>query len=101
MRSNNTFGIQFVIRMRKQQKSDLAEVYVRITVNKCRCEIALKKKVDPNSWDEGKGQARAKSDELKKLNNHLELVRSQIAECYHELDRQKKAVTAEGLKFST
>ncbi|RKR82922.1 hypothetical protein BDD43_3115 [Mucilaginibacter gracilis] len=33
MRSSNTFGIQFVIRLSKQQKNDPATVFARISVN--------------------------------------------------------------------
>jgi hypothetical protein len=47
MRSSNTFGIQFVIRLSKQQKNDPATVFARISVNGRRCEISLKRKVDP------------------------------------------------------
>jgi hypothetical protein len=57
MRSSNTFGIQFVIRLSKQQKNDPATVFARISVNGRRCEISLKRKVDPKSWDEAKGKA--------------------------------------------
>jgi hypothetical protein len=49
MRSSNTFGIQFVIRLPKQQKNDQATVFACISVNGRRCEISLKKKVSPQN----------------------------------------------------
>jgi hypothetical protein len=76
MRSSNTFGIQFVIRLSKQQKNDPATVFARISVNGRRCEISLKRKVDPKSWDEAKGKARGTKEEIRTLNEHIERVRT-------------------------
>lgn len=58
MKKMNTFGIQFVIRLPKQQKSEMATVYARITVNGRRSEISLKSKVSSKAWDEAKGKAK-------------------------------------------
>jgi site-specific recombinase XerD len=98
MRSSNTFGIQFVIRLPKQQKSDQATVFARISVNGRRCEISLKKKVNPQNWDEAKGKARGTKDETRKLNEHIERVRTLIADGYHELVQQKKVITVDAVK---
>jgi len=98
MRSSNTFGIQFVIRLPKHQKNDQATVFARISVNGRRCEISLKKKVNPQNWDEAKGKARGTKDEIRKLNEHIERVRTLIADGYHELVQQKKVVTVDAVK---
>lgn len=98
MRSSNTFGIQFVIRLPKQQKNDQATVFARISVNGRRCEISLKKKVNPQNWDEVKGKARGTKAEIRKLNEHIERVRTLIADGYHELVQQKKVVTVDAVK---
>jgi len=98
MRSSNTFGIQFVISLPKQQKNDQATVFARISVNGRRCEISLKKKVNPQNWDEAKGKARGTKDEIRKLNEHIERVRTLIADGYHELVQQKKVVTVDAVK---
>ena len=98
MRSSNTFGIQFVIRLPKQQKNDQATVFARISVNGRRCEISLKKKVNPQNWDDAKGKARGTKDEIRKLNDHIERVRTIIADGYHELVQQKKVITVDAVK---
>jgi site-specific recombinase XerD len=98
MRSSNTFGIQFVIRLSKQQKKDPATVFARISVNGRRCEISLKKKVNPQNWDENKGKARGTKEEIRKLNEHIERVRTLIADGYHELVQQKKVITVDAVK---
>jgi hypothetical protein len=98
MRSSNTFGIQFVIRLPKQQKNDRATVFARISVNGRRCEISLKKKVNPQNWDDAKGKARGTKDEIRKLNEHIERIRTLIADGYHQLIQQKKVVTVDAVK---
>ncbi|GAC1563377.1 MAG: site-specific integrase [Mucilaginibacter sp.] len=98
MRSSNTFGIQFVIRLPKQQKNDQATVFARISVNGRRCEISLKKKVNLQNWDDAKGKARGTKDEIRKLNEHIERVRTIIADGYHQLIQQKKVITVDAVK---
>jgi site-specific recombinase XerD len=98
MRSNNTFGIQFTIRLPKQQKSGLATVFARITVNGRRSEISLKKKIDPQNWDDVRGKAKGRTDEVQKLNEYMERVRSLISDCYHQLVQEKKVITVDAVK---
>jgi len=49
MKSTNTFGIQFIIRLPRNENNLQALVYARITVNGRRAEISLKQKVDPKA----------------------------------------------------
>ncbi len=74
MKSRNTFGIQFVLRLPKNKKDEMAAVYAGITVNGRRTEIFLKSKISINNWDEAKGKCK----KYVKLNNHIEQVRSLI-----------------------
>jgi len=71
---------------------------MRIVVNKSRSEVALKRQVHADDWNEAKGLARPKNDNLKQLNSHLEQLRGMMAGYYHELQLQKKVITAEVLK---
>ncbi|KGE13783.1 Arm DNA-binding domain-containing protein [Sphingobacterium deserti] len=56
----NTFGIHFIIRSSKNQKSKLASVYARILANGWRAEISLKRKVSPDQWSDLKGRAKGR-----------------------------------------
>lgn len=98
MKSKNTFGIQFVLRLPKNKKDEMAVVYARITVNGRRAEISLKSKVSINNWDEAKGRAKGKRDEIIKLNSHMEQVRSLIFDSYQELIQQNKPVSVDAVK---
>lgn len=98
MKSKNTFGIQFVLRLPKIKKDEMATVYARITVNGRRTEISLKSKVPINNWDEVKGRAKGKRQEIVKLNSHMEQVRSLIFDSYQELIQQNKVVSVNAVK---
>ncbi len=79
MRSNNTFGIHFIARMNKV-KNGTAAVYTRIVVDKSRCEISLKKKVEVRDWNQARALAKPKTTDLKLLNNYLEEEKYSLAE---------------------
>lgn len=98
MKSKNNFGIQFVLRLPKNKKEETGTVYARITVNGRRAEISLKSKVSINNWDDTKGRAKGKRQEIVKLNSHMEQVRSLIFDGYLQLVQQNKTVTVEAVK---
>jgi integrase len=97
MRTNKTFGVQFIIRTNKA-KNGKAPLYARISVDGRRLELSLRKFIYPDNWNEVKGIAKARNDEMRALNNHLEQVRSRLTECYQELTLKKKLVTADAVK---
>lgn len=97
MRTTNTFGIQFIIRMNKL-KENLAPIYCRVTVDSHRVEISLKHWIDLKDWNSAKGMARGSREEIKALNHFLEEVKARLMECYQEMQIQKQLITAEAIK---
>ena len=97
MRTNNTFGVQFITRSNKA-RNGLFPLYARISVDGRRIEISLKKSIHPDNWNDAKGLARGKNDEVRSLNTFLEQIRSRITECYQELVLRKKPATAIAVK---
>ena len=97
MRSSNTFGLHFVLR--PAQKGNHA-IYLRIVVNRIRCELALKQTIDKKDWNTDKGAARPKTPALKQLNSYLEEVRSKLVSHYQQLNLSGDYLTAEMLKNS-
>jgi hypothetical protein len=95
MRSSNTFGLHFVLR--PAQKGNYA-IYLRIVVNRTRCELALKQTIDKNDWNTEKGAARPKTPALKQLNSYLEEVRAKLVIQYQQLNLADDYLTAEMLK---
>jgi site-specific recombinase XerD len=97
MRTTNTFGIQFILRMNRA-KDGLAPIYARITVDSERKEISLKRWIKPTDWNNKKGMARGSREEIRSLNHYLEEVKARLVECYQQMQIQKKLITAEGIK---
>jgi site-specific recombinase XerD len=99
MKTTNTFGVHFLIRQDKL-KEGKAPVYARITVNTDRILIGLKQWIDPKSWDMRKGAGKGAKEEVKSLNNYLSEVRTELGECYRELQLKKKVITAADVKIT-
>jgi len=97
MKSKHSFGVFFYMRQGRISNGK-APLYVGITVDKQRINMALKHKVAPENWNEAMGMAKPRTDDLKMINTHLEQVRADIVACYHDLIREKKNVTAESVK---
>lgn len=97
MITKNTFGIMFFIRTHRG-KDGRAPIYARITVDGKRTELSVKLNVDVNNWNNAKGMAKGKGDEIKTINTYLEQIRSRIVECYQELQIKKKLLTSDAIK---
>lgn len=98
MKMTNTFGVQFITRLPKQPKNGLADIYARITVNGRRSEISLKAKILLKDWNELKAKAKGKREDVVKLNQHIERVRSLLTDYYYQLIEMKQQVTANAIK---
>ncbi|HCY39989.1 MAG TPA: integrase [Prolixibacteraceae bacterium] len=92
-----TLGIHFVLRSSKTI-SGIAPIYARITVNSKRCEISIKRKIQVESWNIGKGMAKPSSSENKQLNSYLEQIRKMMVQSYQDLVLGKQVITAEAIK---
>jgi len=97
MKTTNTFGIQFIIRANKKDRSD-ALIYARITINAKRLEISLKRTINPLSWTHSSESVKGTSVEVKQLNKIIEETRYKLRECYQKLQMQNKLISAEAIK---
>lgn len=95
---NNTFGVIFYLRKYKTTTDGKAPIYARITVNGSRVDVSVKRTIEPENWNEGRGMVKGNKNEILRLKNFLEQFRSGIVECYQELLLQKKFITAELIK---
>ena len=83
MQTNNTFSIIFFTRKSRNAKNQVS-IYVRITVNKQRSEISLKRNVLFKEWDNTKNRGRGTSTKIRILNNYLLLITAydNLVVCY-------------------
>jgi hypothetical protein len=73
-------------------------VYACVTVDRKRAYFALKLKIDPKSWDMTKGAAKGNRDEINNINKYLDEVGTILANCYKELQVNRKILTAKAVK---
>ncbi|MFV0268666.1 MAG: Arm DNA-binding domain-containing protein [Draconibacterium sp.] len=97
MEKMHTFGIQFVIRKHRIKNGE-APIYARITVNSGRTEISVKRRINVDNWNNGKGMAKGKNPDITMLNSYLEQIRSQLTTCYQNLVVNGELVNAVNVK---
>jgi len=96
MKSFNTFSISFNLRTDKADSNGTAPIYIRITVNGKRVEIATKKRFDMLRWDNGYPTG-TKAD-AKNLKIEMESIKFRINQIYRELFEKNEIITAKKIK---
>jgi site-specific recombinase XerD len=79
-------------------KDGKAPLYAKVSVDSIKREISLKRTIEPESWNGGKGLAKGTKTEVKELNFYLEQVKSKLMDCYKELQLSNKLITADAIK---
>lgn len=97
MRTTNSFGILFCVRTQFQSEG-FAPLVVRITVDGIRKEISLKKRVPVAKWNGSKETVSGTDHETKSLNNYIAEVRTELHNCYRQMQIDKKNITALAIK---
>lgn len=63
-----------------------------------RVELSIKRDVEKGNWDDGKGWVKGSKPEIKALKVHIEEIRRRLFECFDELFKDKRLITAEAIK---
>lgn len=97
MSTSNTFSILFLVYPKKISGNQVL-IFARITVNNKRALISLKRRIPLDLWDSAKKRARGTSAEAKQINQYLDLVHSNLFQCYQDLLFKRKLITAKLIK---
>lgn len=97
MRSTTTFSILFWI-YAKRTKNNLAPLYARITVDKKKLNISLKRRIDINLWNPQKQRVKGTGKYSRGLNQYLDEVHSRLFQCYQELRADDSRITPQVIK---
>ena len=90
--------VLFCLRKPKNYVSGTAPIYLRITVDGKRTEIAISRKYDPAKWDNKSGRAVGNKEEAKSLNAYLDSIEYKIYEHHRQMTYAEETVTVETLK---
>lgn len=97
MKTKSTFSILFWINT-SRAKENLADLFVRITVNSKRVNLSLKEKVPVDQWDIQRFKLRGTSKQAKQINEYLEATRNQIFQSFIDLKTSGAIITAQTVK---
>lgn len=91
-------SILFYAKKAKTAANGLVPIYTRITINGKRIELSSNRFVEISKWSTEAGKMRGNSEEARSINNHLEILKSQIRDVEFELIQNKILVTTETIK---
>lgn len=84
MLDRNYFSVLFFIKKTKLLKNGEAPICLRITVNKKRAEVQIKRSIPINKWDAKKECCQAKDRIGDELNHYLQSVRTKVLRIHRE-----------------
>lgn len=91
-------SILFYAKKAKAAANGLVPIYTRITINGKRIELSTNRFVEISKWSIEAGKIKGTSEEARSINNHLDLLKSQIRDAEMELIHKKITVTTETIK---
>ncbi|MEG9327356.1 site-specific integrase [Salinimicrobium catena] len=97
MRTNATFSVLFWV-YSQRAKNNEAPLYVRISVNRKKLNISLKRKVEVNRWDSVKQRVRGTGTKARDLNLFLDQEHARLVQIYQEIRYQGKVISPENIK---
>ena len=100
MADRQTLSILFYLRRDKTNRRNEVPIYMRITVNGKKAEMAANRYIDPERWNPEGGFVKGTKTEFKQLNEYLDLLRSKVYSAQRDLMEQNQPVTALGLRNS-
>jgi site-specific recombinase XerD len=86
------------MRKPKNYQSGDMPIYLRITVDGQRAEVAVSRKFDPSRWDTHLGRVIGTKADAKALNSYLEGVQGKLHELHRQMTEADANTTAETLK---
>ena len=96
MKTNKTFSISFHQRVDKIDKSGQAPIYLRVTVDGERAEIATNRRFDVDRWENGRPVGNKTDTKL--FLKYLESLKAKVYDIQRDMIDRKEKVTADSIK---
>src|SRR5215217_8320917 len=93
-----TLSLLFSLRKPKNYQSGEMPIYLRITVDGQRTEMAISRKCHPERWDAVTGRAIGSKAESRTLNAYLDDTQFKIHELQRRMSDADELITAETVK---
>lgn len=86
----STLSVLFYIKRQKLLKNGEAPVCMRITVDKRKAEIMIKRSVPVELWNQSKECSKGKDRNSQELNHYISSVRAKVLQIHRELEVDAK-----------
>jgi site-specific recombinase XerD len=93
-----TISLLFSLRKPKNYTSGEMPIYLRVTVDGQRTELAASRKCDPDKWDALTGRATGSKADSRTLNAYLDDIQFKIYELQRRMSEADELITAETVK---
>lgn len=97
-KSRSTLNVLFYIKKQKLLKTGEAPICMRVTINKRKQEIMVKRSIPVELWDQKKEYSKGKDRAAKELNHYLDTTKAKILAIHHDLLEEGVEVTAESVR---
>lgn len=97
-KSRSTLNVLFYIKKQKLLKTGEAPICMRVTINKRKQEIMVKRSIPVELWDQKKESSKGKDRAAKELNHYLDTTKAKILAIHHDLLEEGLEVTAESVR---
>ncbi|MEO5601949.1 MAG: site-specific integrase [Cyclobacteriaceae bacterium] len=96
---NKTMKVLFFLRTRTSYVNGPAPIYMRVTVEGERFEMATQREVDPEKWDKKAGRmVNSKKESTRQLNYYLDMLQGKVFEAQREMVSTGIDITANKVK---
>lgn len=92
------FSLLFYLKRPKDYTTGVTPIYLRITVNGKRAELATGKECEPEQWNSKTGHIRGTKEDTKTFNAYLDKMKAGVTAAYTTLCLQDDEVTTESVK---
>jgi site-specific recombinase XerD len=88
----------FLKQPRNYEEGQPMSIYLRVTVDGQRAEMATGRQIVPSLWSNGHIAAKRLTDDLRELQSYLHALEEKLYDAHQALIRENKTITAETLK---
>lgn len=94
----NTFAVSFVVRASKANKEGVSPIELSISIDGNRSYINLPRKINHSKFDSKKQVMKGKGEDVKDVNEYLQLMKNKVYEAQTKLIKLDLPVTTQNIK---
>ncbi|MGG7662055.1 site-specific integrase [Dyadobacter sp. BHUBP1] len=93
-----SFTLLFYLKRRANYQAGELPIYMRITVDGDRFEMAIKRQCEPERWNAAAGRKQGNKEDVRQLNAYLDSIQAKVYQAQESISNLGKQVTAARIK---